>query len=450
MTIALIARPLRAQQPDTTAPISGTVEERLQQLDQKVRILERLRELERDSIAAAARNRVIVTANAKDGFSFKSADGKYQIHLRGLLQADTRLFAADNAALGTDQFLLRRARPYLEATLDRYLAVRFQPDFGLGTAAVFDAYADIIAWPALQLRAGKFKPPLGLERLQAVSDIAFAERALPSNLVPSRDLGVQLSGDLGKGRLAWQASVLDGAVDGANGSIGDGDATDAKDVAGRIFVQPFATGALSGLSLGFGGSTGIERGTVTGAQLPFYRSPGQVTVFRYRSDGTAAGTAIADGRRARLFPQAYFYYGPVGLMGEYGVSRQTVRRATNVARLAHKGWQVTGSLTLTGESASFVSITPRKPFDLKAHTFGALEVVGRYSRLDLDAATFPTFADPASAVRTEKAWAVGVNWYLLRRVKLVADYERTTFVGGATTGDREAEQVVTFRYQHYF
>ncbi|MEA2722267.1 MAG: phosphate-selective porin OprO and OprP, partial [Gemmatimonadales bacterium] len=49
-----------------------------------------------------------------------------------------------------------------------------------------------------------------------------------------------------------------------------------------------------------------------------------------------------------------------------------------------------------------------------------------------------------------KAWAVGANWYLARAIKVVVDYERTTFAGGAAVGNRRAENLVASRVQYAF
>jgi len=66
-----------ADTADTVTPPS--LEARVEELDQKVRILERLREIAADSAAAAAKDRQSATANAKDGFSIKSADAPQSI-----------------------------------------------------------------------------------------------------------------------------------------------------------------------------------------------------------------------------------------------------------------------------------------------------------------------------------------------------------------------------------
>ena len=441
--------PQAMSQQEATTPDSASLQSKVEELDQKVRVLDRLRELAADSAVAAAKDKVSATAGSKDGFSIKSADGRFSLKFRGLVQTDARFFLSDSAFPVTNNFFVRRARPILDVVVGKYLEVRLQPDFGQGTTALFDAYSDVKVTPAFVVRVGKFKPPVDLERLQSASDIVFAERALATNLAPNRDIGLQLSGEISGGVFAWQAGVFNGVPDLGNG---DGDVTDAKDFAGRVFIQPFKTGSLAGLGVGVAGSTGIERGTAAAPTLAAYRTPGQQTWFRYTSSTTTpASNVYADGRRSRLAPQAYFYTGSLGLHGEYIQSYQTVSRATfATVKLKHTAWQATGSYFLTGEKNSWRSAPPKKPFDPKAGTFGALELAARYSELAIDDATFPNYASAAGTPTKAKAWAVGLNWYLARAIKLVADYEHTTFTGGAVTGDREAENFVVTRVQYAF
>ena len=102
---------------------------------------------------------------------------------------------------------------------------------------------------------------------------------------------------------------------------------------------------------------------------------------------------------------------------------------------------------------------PRRPFSIENDTWGALEIKAHYSELDLDEDTFTgganSFADPTIAAEEATAWAVGFNWYLNQNVKLVLDYEQTTFEGGGggtavSPRDREDEQVLLSRVQLYF
>jgi phosphate-selective porin OprO and OprP len=450
---ALLAAATVAPLPQLVAQQQGSggaqpsLDARVDELDQQIRILQRLRELAADSAAAAAKDRVTATASAKDGFSLKSADGKYWLKFRGYFQGDGRFYPSSEAVPNVDNLLIRRARPIIEAAVGRYFEARLMPDFGGTSPAIFDAYWDAKFAPQLTIRAGKFKPPVGLERLQSATDIAFAERGLPTNLVPSRDIGLQVAGDMSEGLFAYQLGVFNGVPDLAGGD----DLSDAKDFAARIFLQPFKFGGLRGLGLGVAASTGFERGSTTASGLPAYRTPGQQTFFRYNSSTTTpANNVYADGKRTRLSPQGYFYTGPFGLLGEYVLSRNEVTRAGATAKLEHTAWQASGSFFLTGEKAGFRSPAPKRPFDLKEGGFGAVEVVGRYGQLVIDEAAFPLYANPTSSAQRGKEWGLGINWHFTRAVKLAVNYERTTFTGGAATGDREPENFVVTRFQHSF
>jgi phosphate-selective porin OprO/OprP len=376
----------------------------------------------------------------KEGFSWKSADGDFALRLRGYFQLDGRFFSNETPS-GVDTFLVRRARPIFEATVYRIFDFRLMPDFGQGTTVLFDGYVEARFSPALKLRAGKFKPPVGLERLQSATDLMFPERAQPTNLVPNRDVGVQLSGDLADARVQYAVGVFNGVLDGGNG---DADNNDAKDVAGRLFFQPFvkAKNAASGLGFGIAGSTGDQAGTVSAPNLPSFRTGGQATFFSYRSDGSAAGTTIADGTRRRLAPQATFFLGPFGLLAEYVSSKQEVRRGTDAAELTNTAWQTATSWVIGG-SNSFRGVTPKR-------SFGAFELALRYSRLEVDRDAFPVFANPASAARTARAWGFGLHWWANRNVRLMTSYEWTKFDGGAASGDRGDERVLISRFQISF
>jgi phosphate-selective porin OprO/OprP len=410
------------------------VAERLEQLDQKVRVLARLLELRQDSIAAAAKQQPRVAAG-KEGFVMKSADGAFQLKLRAYVQADGRFFPDGAAALGYSAFVMRRARLIGDATLWKYFALRLAPDFGLGRFALFDAYLDFRPIPQFGLRAGKARPPTGLERLQSATEIRFAERGLPTNLVPTRDIGLQAIGDLVGGHLSYAIGVFNGVPDLGNG---DADLTSDKDFGARLFAQ------VGGLGFGVAATTGIEHGTISASALPTYVTPAQQPMFRYRD------STFANGRRIRFAPQAYWYKGPIGVLGEYYVSEQDVTRTTSSQRLTNRGWQVAASWFVTGERATHTAVAPTRPFDPTRKRWGALEIAARYGELHTDENAFPTFAAVGSAVASAKAWAGGIRWHAAPAVHFAVNYERTHFSGGAPTGNRATENSVIVRVQQAF
>jgi phosphate-selective porin OprO/OprP len=413
-------------------------------LDQRLRVLERRLELQQEETAAKAKEAPVIAVNDK-GASLKSANGDYEVKIRGLIQGDGRFFSSGVPSGTYDTFLLRTARPTIEGTLGKWIGFRFTPEFAGDSASIVDAYADLKFSPAATVRLGKFTSPVGLERLQSSSALSDVERALPSELAPNRDIGVQLQGELAGSKLSYAIGVFNGTVDGRDAATTNPD--DEFEVAGRLFVEPFKDGAgfWSGLGFGIGGSAGDTVGTGNNI-LPRYRTPGQVQFFNYRS------AVAADGRRTRWSPQGYFYRNGFGLLAEYIASKQELVVAGNAAELENTAWQATASYVLTGEDASYRGVVkPSNPFSPGKGGWGAWELVGRYGELEIDEGAFPLFADASVSARRAKAWTLGVNWYLTSNLKLVFNYLDTQFEGGAAAGaDREDEKAVFSRLQVAF
>jgi phosphate-selective porin OprO/OprP len=375
------------------------------------------------------------------------------VKLGGYVHADGRVFLDDGAQKRTDDILLRRVRPDVSVRVGDF-AGRILVDFGGGKTVLQDAYVEARHLSLARLRAGKFKAPVGLERLQGANSILFVERALPTNLVPNRDVGVQLSGDL-VNTLSYAIGVFDGAPDG--GAI-DGDTSDDKDVAGRVFVRPFARAGLpllAGLGVGAAGTYGAAGGDpAKTTELAPYKSDGQATFFEYRAGKTpdATNTVAAQGRRSRWTGQASWYAGPVTVLGEYVVSEQRVILNGESARPRNVAWQAAAAVNVTGEAASEDVLVPRVPAGKGG--FGAVQLAARYAELKVDGDAFPTFADPARSARRARAVTGGVSWWPVAAVRLEVNYARTAFSGGAGTStaveDRPTEQTILSRAQLVF
>ena len=453
-------RTLEINQPPAHVPETNTTQ-RVEEIDQKVKVLERNHELEQEAAAAKAKEAPKITVG-ENGFGMASANGDFALQLKGVLQIDSRTFFNDSGIVGNDGFLLRRARPILQGTVFRDFDFLFVPDFG-GTsgAQIYDAFLNYRYSPALQLQAGKFKTPVGLEQLQADRDILFNERSLVTDLVPNRDIGFELHGDLLKGAISYAAAILNGLGDARNSS--NADFEDDKAFAGRLFVQPFKTTSLTGLQgLGIGiGSSYEDVQTSNTTALPNnngYATVGQQLFFTYNPTNRSV---VADGTHWRVSPQAYYYYGPFGLLGEYAISDQHVALAgagpAHSTSLEHTAWQVSGSWLITGEDASFGNVVPRHPFSLTQGGWGAWQLVARYSQLDIDPDTFPLYADPRTSAESAREWSAGLNWYLNRNVRFALSFSHTDFKGGGGSGSsapaavtRQSEEVLFTRVQLAF
>ena len=435
----LLAGGVSAQSADEATDTLQALADRIDELDQQLRILARKAELQReaDSIRVAAQSTLTVGA---DGATWRAPDGSFTLKLRGYVHQDSRFFN-DDTPNGTDAFLLRRVRPIIEAVSGPF-AVRLMPDFGGGTTVLQDAYIDANITKTVQLRGGKFKPAVGLERLQSATAMRFVERALPTALVPNRDVGIQLQAATGNGLLTGSVGVFNGVGDG--GSV-DTDINDGKEVVVRAAVQPFA-GVMAGVAVSRGDNTGIVGAT----GLTTYRAAAQLDVFAFRTGTTASTAVLANGRRERTSAHGTVYRGPLGLLGEYVTSSTNVLFNTTAAELTNNAWQISGGYVLTGEASTFGGVRPQAPLDPAKGTWGAVEVVARVHALDVDDDVFPIFADSTRSVTAVHAYGAGVNWYWNRNVKFVLSYDHAQFDGGATGGDRPSENLLFLRLQFGF
>ncbi|HET9448749.1 MAG TPA: porin [Steroidobacteraceae bacterium] len=457
----------------TAADDLSDLRERLEAQEQKIKVLERKLELQDEAAKAAVPTTPVVRASPQQGFRIQSADTANVLRVRGVLHFDGRRFSDDITPPTADTWTFRRIRPTLEGTLNGIYDFRFTPDFAGGRTFILDAFVAARLKPWAVVTAGKFKVPVGLERLVSATDLRFIERAFPTSLVPNRDLGVQLGGDIAGGVVNYSFGYFNGVSDGGssdgNTPAGDTENDAHGDWAARLFFQPFLNSdnfALRNLGFGVAGTFVDSTGSAATTLLPSYRTPGQQTFFSYRATPAAAGATpavngtFADGDRVRWTPQAYYSIGSFGVLGEYVTVSQDVTRATPTAGLRsdtldHTAWHVQLAWFATGEDEQFRGFTPGSVFSLADKTWGAWELVARYHELDIDDATFAgganSFANPDTAASKATAWGVGVNWYLNQNYKWSLNYDVTSFEGGAAAGaDRPDEEAIFTRFALQF
>jgi phosphate-selective porin OprO/OprP len=421
-----------------------TYEERIARLEQELDTLKRQRELDQELSTAAAAKAPVVALDKK-GLSFTSADGKYAFGINAQVNVDVHSFSNDGGTL-RDEVVGRLIRPTFSGKAGN-ASFRFTPELGgssSAAASIVDAYIEYKFSDAVQFRGGKFKSPLGLERLQSDADVIWTERGHSTSLVPNRDVGYQVFGNLLDGALEYQVGLFNGAADGVNLN---NDLDNQKDVVYRVFAQPFLNSSvvfLQGFGIGYAGSDGKHLGNATDTQLGSYKTPGQQTFFKY-------GTGVySNGKETRSNPQAWFYLNNIGILADYVTVKQNVASATTTAELENKALDVSASWVLTGESVSYKGgVKPAKPFNPKNGTWGAFELTARYGYTEIDKDAFTGgFASASSAAQKATSTGFGLGWYWSENLKLVADYDSTEFDGGAAAGaDRRKEEFASGRIQ---
>lgn len=447
---------------DQTAASVAALQRELDEQAKKLAELEKEIAAQEKEVQHPAQPASVGVVNA-NRFSIASADGQNVLRFGGLVEGQGRYFTDSCAPPSDNTFLLRRVRPIMEGTLYGMFDFRVMPDFDGSKTVLDDAYVAARFSPAAAITFGKFKAPVGLEMLQSPAELRFIERGLPSDLVPNRDVGAQLGGDVSKGVFGYAVGYFNGVTDGASSDSDPApnlSSVGRKDLAARIFVQPFLRvrgSALQGLGFGIGGTYADFSGTPGTPLLPSYKTVGQETFFNYRastaatSTSAATGGTYAKGERLRWTPQLYYAVHNVALLAEYVHVSQGVARVngtlTRSALLVNTGWQTQVSWFITGEQESYRGFTPHTAFQLGGPGWGAFELVARVGELSVDPAAFAdganSFANPATSARRAQDAGVGVNWYLNANVKWSLGYDRTQFKGGAPDGaDRPDEEAL--------
>jgi phosphate-selective porin OprO/OprP len=360
---------------------------------------------------------VQVTLN--DGLHFTTPEGDTDIMVGGYLGLHYRVFAhrpADNVRTSPDTFFVRQARPEISGFVYRDFDFRFQMDFPTGTASavtgtVQDAYVGWRYWPELSLRFGQFKEPFGQEQTTPDRFINMDERSDFDRLVPGRDLGAMVYGSLWSGLLSYEA----GAFNGQGRAVVD--ATDDKEVAGRLRSFPFAGSEpdflLHRLRLGLAGTAGTV--TKSGINGLDFTSTGLNVLFL---DATAGQL---DGPRTRFAAELTWAYGPFELRAEEMRRTDSVDLgAARNRKIRSTGGKVSASWLVTGEEKPIETrVVPLHPFDPRTGSWGAIELAARAARLKIDDDVFDLgVASSATNSNGLTTYALGVNWYLNRGIRI--------------------------------
>ena len=440
-----------------------TAHGQIEALDQKIKVLERLRENDQEDAAAAAKSAVKPQANA-GGFWIRSADSAYAIRFRGIVRSGANWDLDDENDKTLDQFQNTNVRFGFDGVLGKSLEFKINSDWSKGAVALQDAYLDIKYSSWLKARVGKFQVPLEWERFVSPSDLLFYDRAFPAQIGPNRDVGAQLFGSLASDRVQYSVGVFNGGADNSNIN---GDSNDDKDVYGRLWLTPLkGVSDLAGnLGIGFAANAGFHtNGTPSG-----YKSTSGNAFFSWKAADSLNGIGY------RLAPQAQWTYGPILAFGEWIQSVQDIKRGATVvatdsvgtaaankglvyrynkttagvegAELSNSAWQAALSWVITGEDANVAGVSPRHPFNPSTGDLGAFEISARISGLSVDDKAFANanFADSTASARSALAYGASLNWHLIKGSRLQIGYERTDFTDGAAVDPAAKTKVVRDR-----
>lgn len=291
-----------------------------------------------------------------------------------------------------------------------------------------------------KLRVGAFPPSVGLEDQNSTNGMPFLERPAISDI--SRSVA---GGDFreaamltASGARWFAAATLSTRTVGTVNTTGSSTAQSFDQNLGgilRVAVLPIM-GDDYLVHVGAHGSRVFSVADAGGPDIALTgRYPVQlqerpelrVDGTRLISTGAINAKHVNEGGLELAGQKRQFY-----IQGEYeriGIER----RASALSDPHFNGWYVEGSWILTGErrryntnTFSFDAPPVDHPFDLKHGTFGAVELAGRYSRVDLNYHDGTRgLATPADGVRggEQKIAAASLNWYLNPAIRFMFEYQ---------------------------
>ncbi|MDX1949103.1 MAG: porin [Rickettsiales bacterium] len=368
------------------------------------------------------------------------------IRLFGFTHSDYRSFFNDYGDEVNNRFVNRRLRVISTGVFDK-ISYRLMTESNQNSPTFFDAFIDYAITPEVNVRFGKFRSPLSLERWNLANDTMLIERGYTTQFAPGWDMGSYFWGLIANKRLEYNIGVTGGARDFANPQH---DFDDKKDFMLKLFSFPLRGNGevFENLGVGFSYSVGERDGDLRKRQVSNYNTTSFTRIFSY------CATCFADGIQTRFLPQGYWYYKNFGLLSEYAINESEINNnAGLITQVNNNAWGVTASYMLTGENFNFnQAVLPFNEFSLKDKGLGAFQVAARVSGISFDEASFANnISNISNSVKSANSQTIGVNWFPTKELKLMLNYETTQFEGGGLSGaDRQDEHVILSRLQIRF
>ena len=357
----------------------------------------------------------------KDGINIRTEDKTFDLKVGGRILTDIMMFQQDspmNAKFGEESTNgeIRSARIHFIGSIYRDYFYKFEMDFaGASSPVIKDMYAGMKNIPYLgTFRAGNYKQPVSLEELAGDINLTFMERSLSNLFMPSYKLGLQFNNTAFDQRLTWTASLFNEAVNSneiTTASATNGLATSNEwSLAARVTGLPwYEDNGAKLLHLGIGYAL---------------RNPEQRIQFRQRPEAHMAPYFTDTGSFAATNISLVDYefagvYGPLFLQGEF--IQDFVNKTNSAGTSYFQGCYAQVSYFLTGEhreydkvAGIFGRVRPYKNFSFSDHTYGAWEIAGRYSYVDLkDSGINGGLLNDAT---------IGLNWYLNPNMRIMENY----------------------------
>ena len=407
----------------------------LDALNEKVKVLEREKEIEKEAAAEKAKTAPIITANSKDGFGFKSADGNYTLRLGGIIAYDIAWFDQDrqlqeSAGDEHDGTGFRNVRLTVRGNLFENGSykpeIAFAGQSGLDTPSFFDTYLQLSVpyfndWTG-NLRLGHVREPFSMDELTPTGMTMFQERSLISTYNPAYNPGVmwydQVLGEEKKERLYYALGIF--KTSDSWPSSNDSDEDQGWAITGRVAGLPYyAYNGEQLIHVGVGYSHRNPDGAVVGWSGA---SENRLSLFKYTDTEKFTNFKLSNARADDIDEinlELAALFGRWSFQSEYTYAKvDTTFDHTDTfdGYFAQLGFFLTDDRRpYRHETFTFDRVRPNKPFKFgKDGGWGAWEVALRYASIDL--------SDGGVAGGEQNSWTAGINWFLNDNTRFSLNY----------------------------
>ena len=446
--------------------------------------------------ASSNKNKSPAKVQFDEGIEFSSEDDEFKLNFHNLTQAEFRSFPSQDQGQLKDQFFIPRQRWYFTGQATKNVEFYTVINRGYGALDLLDAFLTLNisqtltnraateagsgaqgadgrttvdrargSDPQVRFRVGRMKTPYLYEYFSiAEGDLIAPERSIyAGNLAGNRQDGAMLLGDILQDRVGYAAGIFNGPRRSFQDNNSDKDLFFYLNT--RPFLQSESLPALKYLNLG---------GSVNGG---YEHNPTQPTVFTTANDETSSNATASslspafltlnnnvmeEGKRVQYAGHLAYFYKSFMLLGEYGGGTAGYGfsgKPNSTTQIPLQGYMVQASYFLTGEQLTrrVNVVHPLNDFGFKdgKFGFGAFEVHGRFSELDLGKQLFAAgFADPNLWSNRASATDVGMNWYLNYFTKIYFDWQHAFYGNPVTTGSSNRFMSTTdlfwLRFQVFF
>lgn len=352
---------------------------------------------------------------------FKNEKANYKFWFDIRVQADGAVFFGnddDYDKIGNGMNI-RRSRFAVKGQLDKNWYGEIDTDWTSGTPEIKDAIVAFTGLPNTEIKIGNFKENFSIQRNNSSRYLVFMERPMVTYLAPSRHLGVNVT--YAKNWLWASGGVFGPELKGAEEQTAmednnkDFGRSEGLSYTGKIALRPLYKMNDASLHIGAAVSWREPKLTSTdGYAVARYSARNSTSINRKKYLDTDVITGL-DHELAYTVELAGHYK---GLRYETAyISRAAVldRSVNDKKAQVADGWYAQASYLLFGGHQNYDSDGGKYTRTTAGRSWGDLELALRYEYCDFNTADY--FGG------SSEAYAVGLNYYPSKNVKIMLNYQ---------------------------